>query len=39
MFGVALEIKPIHFYQLRNNKKALLTGLLSQYLLLPVITV
>lgn len=39
MFGVALEIKPIHFYQLRNNKKALLTGFLSQYLLLPIFTV
>lgn len=38
MFGVALSIKPEHFYQLRNNKKALLTGLLSQYLLLPVAT-
>lgn len=39
MFGVALEIKPIHFYQLRHNKKALLTGFLSQYFLLPLITV
>lgn len=39
MFGVALEIKPEHFYQLRQNKKALLTGLFSQYLLLPLITV
>lgn len=39
MFGVALEIKPEHFYQLKNNKKALVTGLVSQYLLLPVITV
>ena len=39
MFGVALEIKPEHFFQLRNNKKALFTGLISQYLLLPVLTV
>lgn len=39
MFGVALEIKPEHFYQLRNNKKALLTGLVSQYVFLPVVTV
>lgn len=39
MFGVALEIKPEHFYQLKNNKRALVTGLLSQYLLLPVLTV
>jgi BASS family bile acid:Na+ symporter len=38
MFGVALSIKPDHFYQLRNNKKALVTGLSSQYLLLPLIT-
>jgi BASS family bile acid:Na+ symporter len=39
MFGVALEIKPEHFFQLRHNKRALLTGLVSQYLLLPVLTV
>lgn len=39
MFGVALEIKPEHFYQLKNNKRALITGLLSQYLLLPILTV
>jgi bile acid:Na+ symporter, BASS family len=38
MFGVALSIKPEHFYQLRHHKKALFTGLASQYLLLPVIT-
>ncbi len=38
MFGVALSIKPEHFYQLRQNKRALFTGLISQYLLLPVIT-
>jgi bile acid:Na+ symporter, BASS family len=39
MFGVALSIKPEHFYQLRYNKKALFTGLASQYLLLPLLTV
>lgn len=39
MFGVALSIKPEHFYQLRKDKKALLTGLFCQYILLPVITV
>lgn len=39
MFGVALGIKPQHFYQLRNDKKALFTGLFCQYILLPVITV
>jgi len=39
MFGVALGIKPEHFYQLRNDKKALATGLFSQYVLLPLLTV
>lgn len=39
MFGVALGIKPDHFRQLRNDRRALLTGLFSQYLLLPIITV
>ena len=38
MFGVALAIKPEHFYQLKNQKKALFTGLASQYLLLPLLT-
>lgn len=38
MFGVALSIKAEHFYQLKNQKKALLTGLVSQYLLLPFLT-
>jgi bile acid:Na+ symporter, BASS family len=38
MFGVALEIKPSHFRQLRHDKKALFTGLCAQYILLPVIT-
>lgn len=39
MFGVALDIKPDHFRQLRHDRKALVTGLFSQYLLLPLITV
>ncbi|MCU0357762.1 MAG: bile acid:sodium symporter family protein [Cyclobacteriaceae bacterium] len=39
MFGVALAIKPEHFYQLRHQKKALFTGLASQYILLPSVTV
>jgi BASS family bile acid:Na+ symporter len=39
MFGVALDIRPHHFYQLRNDKKALLTGLFCQYFLLPLITI
>jgi bile acid:Na+ symporter, BASS family len=38
MFGVALSIKPEHFYKLVHTKKALFTGLISQYLLLPIIT-
>ena len=39
MFGVALEIRPHHFYQLMDDKKALATGLFCQYILLPIITV
>lgn len=39
MFGVALDIRPQHFYQLKSDKKALLTGLFGQYLLLPIITI
>jgi bile acid:Na+ symporter, BASS family len=39
MFGVALSIKLDHFRQLRSDKKALLTGLFCQYILLPIITV
>jgi bile acid:Na+ symporter, BASS family len=39
MFGVALSIKLEHFRQLRNDRKALFTGLFCQYILLPVITV
>ncbi len=39
MFGVALGIKPDHFYQLRQDRKALFTGLFCQYIFLPVVTV
>lgn len=39
MFGVALDIKWSHFTQLANQKKAVVTGLFSQYILLPLFTV
>jgi len=39
MFGVALDIKVEHFTQLLNQKKAVLTGLFSQIILLPLLTV
>lgn len=39
MFGVALDIKWSHFTQLANQKKALATGLFSQFILLPLLTV
>ena len=39
MFGVALTIKLEHFYQLRHQKKALATGLFTQYVLLPAVTI
>ena len=39
MFGVALDIKWSHFTQLANQKKAVVTGLFSQYILLPMLTV
>ena len=38
MFGVALNLKRHNFTHLRDNKKAVLTGLTSQFLLLPVFT-
>lgn len=38
MFGVALDIKVVHFTQLVNQKKAVITGLLAQFVLLPFIT-
>lgn len=39
MFGVALDIKVVHFTQLLNQKKLVLTGLFSQFILLPIFTV
>ncbi len=39
MFGVALTIKVEHFIQLKHQKKALATGIFSQYILLPGLTV
>lgn len=39
MFGVALDIKVEHFTQLMNQKKAVLTGLFTQFVLLPLVTV
>lgn len=39
MFGVALDIKWVHFTELLNQKKAVMVGLVSQFILLPVITV
>lgn len=39
MFGVALDIKWVHFTELLNQKKAVIVGLVSQFILLPVITV
>ena len=38
MFGVALEMKIGHFTQLLDQKKAVFTGLFSQIILLPFIT-
>lgn len=38
MFGVSLEIKLIHFKELLHQKKAVLTGLFSQLVLLPFLT-
>lgn len=38
MFGVSLEIKLAHFKELLHQKKAVLTGLFSQLVLLPFLT-
>jgi bile acid:Na+ symporter, BASS family len=38
MFGVSLEIKLVHFKELANQKKAVITGLFSQLVLLPFLT-
>lgn len=39
MFGVALDIKWSHFVGLAKQKKVVATGLFSQFILLPLITV
>lgn len=38
MFGVALELKVSHFKAVFSRPKALLTGVLSQFILLPLVT-
>lgn len=38
MFGVALDIDLMHFRNLRHQKKAILSGLVSQWLWLPLLT-
>ncbi len=38
MFGVALDIRWVHFTQLVGQKKAIATGLFTQIILLPVLT-
>ncbi len=38
MFGVALNVKVSHFKGLLSQKKAVITGLLSQFVLLPALT-
>ena len=38
MFGVALELSPADFKRILENPKASLVGLLSQFLVLPLLT-
>lgn len=38
MFGVALEIKPVHFRDLLRSPRPVAAGVLSQFLLLPALT-
>jgi BASS family bile acid:Na+ symporter len=38
MFGIALDVKPQHFKSVFNTPKKLLVGLVSQWILLPIIT-
>jgi bile acid:Na+ symporter, BASS family len=38
MFGISLDIKKSHFTALLDQKKAFVTGLISQIILLPVLT-
>lgn len=38
MFGVALEIKPVHFKKVALNPKSTIVGFISQFFFLPLIT-
>ncbi len=38
MFGVALHLKPVHFKLLLQSPKKLITGIVSQFVLLPLFT-
>lgn len=38
MFSIAIDLKPSDFQKLVRNPKSLLTGLVSQFLVLPVVT-
>ncbi len=38
MFGIALEIKPEHFKRILLNPKSTIVGIISQFLLLPLVT-
>ena len=38
MFGVALELKPLHFKKLIQNPKSALIGAISQFVLMPLMT-
>jgi BASS family bile acid:Na+ symporter len=38
MFGVALELKPVHFRNLALNPKAAVVGAVSQFIMMPLMT-
>jgi len=38
MFGVALELKPLHFKNLALNPKSAVVGAVSQFILMPILT-
>lgn len=38
MFGVALELKPLHFKNLAQNPKSAIVGAVSQFVLMPLLT-
>ncbi|MEC9311634.1 MAG: hypothetical protein VYA97_07725, partial [Pseudomonadota bacterium] len=38
MFSIAIDLKPSDFHQLRRAPKPLIVGLLSQFIVLPVLT-